>query len=96
MSLRNQPVERSFTVPDGRKGVLRIDVPVDAYIGRHTETVALELTLEGEPVAALTTLLDPDDVRAGRELADEVVAGLESGHLAPTAGALEPLANEPR
>ena len=96
MSLRNEPVERPVTIPDGRTGVLRIGLADDPYIGRRTDTVALELTLEGEPVAALTTLLGPDDVRGGQELAEQLAAGLESGDLEPTAGALEPLANEPR
>lgn len=96
MSPRDEPVVRPVTVPDGRTGVLRIGLAEDPYLGRSADTVTLELTLDGEPVAALTTLLGADDVRARRELAEQLAAGLESGDLEPTAGALEPLANEPR
>lgn len=96
MSLRIEPVERPVLLPDGRTGVVWVGVPDDSYVGRGTGTVALELSLDGAPVAALTTLLDPDDVRVGRELAARIAAGLESGQLEPTAAALEPLANDPR
>jgi len=39
---------------------------------------------------------DADQVSEALQLAREVVAGLESGDLEPTAAALEPLADQPR
>ena len=42
------------------------------------------------------TVLEADQVSEARALAREIVAGLESGDLEPTAAALEPLADQPR
>ena len=93
VSLRGSPVEQSATLPDGRRAVVWVGVPDDSYIAkRELETVALELRLDGEVAAALSTVLDPDQDSEARELVREIVAGLESGTLEPTAGALEPLA----
>ena len=48
------------------------------------------------PVAAVDTVLSPDQESEALALAREIAAGLESGQLAPTAAAIEPLADEPR
>jgi hypothetical protein len=40
----------------------------------------------------VTTVLDASDESEARALLREIVAGLESGELEPTAGAIEPLA----
>jgi hypothetical protein len=44
-------------------------------------------------VAAIDTVLGPEQDSEARALLRDVVAGLESGELAPTASALEPLAD---
>jgi len=92
VSLRGRPVEQSATLPDGRAAVLRIGIAEDSYIARsELETVTLELRIDGEPAAALATVLDLDQESEALQLAREIVAGLESGALEPTAGALEPI-----
>ncbi len=95
MSLRGRPVEQRATLPDGRDAALRIGVAEDSYIARsEIETVTLELTIGGEPAAALATVLELDQESEALQLAREIVAGLESGALEPTAGALESLITE--
>ncbi|MBA2475206.1 MAG: hypothetical protein H0V40_04525 [Actinobacteria bacterium] len=97
MSLRGRAVEQTATLPDGREAVVRIAVPQDPYIARaELSTVALELTIDGELEAALNTVLDPDQDSEALALAREIVRGLESGELAPTAGSLEPLVDRLR
>ena len=92
MSLRGRPVEQTATLPDGRYAALRIGIAEDPYIARREiDTVTLELTIDGEPAAALATVLDLDQESEALQLAREIVDGLESGALEPTAGALEPL-----
>ena len=93
VSLRGQPIEEAATLPDGRAAVVRVGVPDDSYIPKkELDTVAVEIVIEGEHAAAVNTLLTPDQTSEGRRLAREIVAGLESGELEPTAGAIEPLA----
>jgi hypothetical protein len=98
VSLRGEPIESTATLPDGRSVRVWIGVPEDPYIARRElDTVDIELSLiGGNHIAAVNTVLDPDQVSEARELARELVAGLESGQLEPTAGALEPLADQPR
>jgi hypothetical protein len=94
VSLRSDPVEREATLPDGRVVRVRVGIADDSYIPKNElDTVTLELIGEGEHLAAVTTVLDADQDDGARALAQEVVAGLESGTLEPTAGALEPLAD---
>jgi hypothetical protein len=96
MSLRT-PLLRDATLPDGRVLHVRVGVPEDSYIpARELDTVALELFDDTEHLAAVNTVLDVDQDSEAHELLREVVAGLESGSLAPTAGALEPLADRLR
>ena len=95
MSLRGHAVEESAQLPDGRTAVVRIAVPDDDYVDRRQlDTVALELHVDGRLEAALNTLLAPDQESEALKLAREIAAGLESGELQPTAGALEPFADE--
>jgi hypothetical protein len=76
---------------------VRVGIPEDSYIARRDlETVDVELSIEGRAIAAVNTVLGPEQESEARELAREIVAGLESGELEPRAGALEPLADEPR
>jgi hypothetical protein len=96
MSLRGQPLEQEVTLPDGRVVSVRIGLAEDSYIPRRLlDTVVLELRDErrGEHLAGVSTVLSAGDVDAARSLLREVVDGLTSGSLQPTAGALEPLAD---
>jgi len=85
-------------LPDGRSVRVWIGVPEDSYIAkRDLDTVDIELTLVGgNHLAAVNTVLEAGQVSEARALAREIVAGLESGELEPTAAALEPLADQPR
>lgn len=96
MSLRGAPLEQEVTLPDGRVVAVRVGLAEDSYISRRElDTVVLELWDEtrGEHLAGVATVLSSNDVDAGRALLREVVEGLAAGSLAPTAGALEPLAD---
>jgi hypothetical protein len=96
MSLRTA-LAQDATLPDGRVVHVRVGVPDDSYIpARELDTVALEISDDSEHLAAVNTVLDVDQDSEGLALLREVVAGLESGELAPTAGAIEPLADRLR
>ena len=96
MSLRT-PLTRDVLLPDGRVVHVRIGIAVDSYIpARELDTVTLELSNDDEHLAALATVLDVDQVDEAHALLREVIEGLESGAVAPTAGALEPLADRLR
>jgi hypothetical protein len=93
MSLRGQPATVSVALPDGREAVVRVGVPDAPYIPkRELDVVSLEITVDGVHTLAVNTVLDADDDAAGRELAREVAALLESGAAEPTSHDLEPLA----
>jgi hypothetical protein len=97
MSLRNAPLEAEVAIPDGRTVRVRIGVPEDGYISKkELDTVTVELYANGEHVAAVITVLDADQTAEAHALLNEVVTGLESGDLSPTAGAIEPLADRLR
>ena len=97
MTLRANPAEREATLPDGTTVRVRVGIPEDSYIpSRELDTVTVELFAHGEHVAAVTTVLDADQEREAHALLQEIVTGLESGSLAPTAGAIEPLADSLR
>jgi hypothetical protein len=93
MTLRGRPVELETTLPDGRTVMIRVGVAKDSYITQsQLDTVTLELSADGEHIAAVTTLLAAEDDGGARALARELAAKLSSGELAPTAGSIEPLA----
>jgi hypothetical protein len=97
MSLRSAPLEAEVTIPDGRIVRIQIGVPDDSYISkRELDTVTVELYADGEHLAAVNTVLDADQIGEARELLHEIVTGLRSGDLSPTAGAIEPLADRLR
>jgi hypothetical protein len=97
MSLRGSPVEETASLADGRVVTVWVGVLDDPYVNRaELDTVTLELRTDGEALATVNTVLDADDVSEARALAREVAAGLGSGELEPTAGALEPLADRLR
>ena len=94
VSLRGEPVELTATLPDGREARVRVGVPDDPYIPRRElDTVDVEIAFDGRVAAAVNTILEPEQDHEGRQLAREIVAGLESGELQPTAAAIEPLAD---
>jgi hypothetical protein len=94
MSLRGEPVERTATLPDGRKIRVRVAVPDDGYIAKkELDTVDVELFDGERSLAFVNTVLGPEQTSEALELAREIVRGLESGELEPTAGAIEPLAD---
>jgi hypothetical protein len=94
VSLRGRTVEQTATLPDGREVVVHVGVPEDPYIKRaDLETVDVELHSGGTVLAAVNTVLDPDQEDEAVELAREIAKGLESGTLQPTASAIEPLAD---
>ena len=96
MSLRGEPLEQETTLPDGRVVAVRVGLAEDSYIPRRErDTVVLALWDEGrgEHHAGGATVRSADDVDAARALLREVVQSLADGSLAPTAGALEPLAD---
>ena len=97
MSLRGHPVLEIASLPDGTEVRVRVGVPNDSYIRRRElETVDVELFNGDRALAAVNTVLSPHQKSEAVALAHEIVAGLESGELEPTAAAIEPLADEPR
>jgi hypothetical protein len=97
VSLRGRPVEQTATLPDGRQVRVRVGVPQDSYIpSRELDTVDVELYDGERHLAAVNTVLAPQQESEALQLAREIVKGLESGELEPTAGAIEPLADQPR
>ena len=97
MSLRRRPIEKTATLPGGGEVHVRVGVPEDSYIPRRElDTVDIELFANGRAIAAVNTVLSASQESEALQLAREVVAGLESGDLEPTAAALEPLADQPR
>ena len=94
MSLRERPVEGTTELPDGREVTVRVDVPSDDYVPEDVlRTVELTVRHDTEVLAALNTVLDPEHEEEAAALVREVLAGLASGELEPTAGDLEPLAD---
>jgi hypothetical protein len=97
VSLRGGPLEDQATLPDGSTVRVRVGVADDSYIASgELDTVTVELYANGEHVAAVSTVLDADQTSEARGLLREIVSGLESGELEPTAGSLEPLADRLR
>jgi hypothetical protein len=97
VSLRGSPVEQTASLPDGREIRVWVGVPEDSYISRkELETVDVELYEGDRHLAAVNTVLGPRQQSEALQLAREIVRGLESGELEPTAAAIEPLADQPR
>ena len=96
VSLNGRPIERTAVLPDGREVRVRIGIPEDSYIPRRElRTVDVELFTADEHLAAVNSVLLPEQESEALALARRIVAGLESGELEPTAGAIEPLADDP-
>lgn len=94
MSLRSARVEQTASLPGGETVVVSVGVPRDPYIPpAQSEIVNVELWVGDQVLAAVNTILDPDQDSEARALAREIAEGLESGELELSAGAIEPLAN---
>ena len=94
MSLLGRTVEETATLPDGRHVVVHVGVPEDPYIARRElETVDVELHSGGHVLAAVNTVLDPDQEDEAVDLARAIARKLESGEIEPTAHAIEPFAD---
>jgi NADPH:quinone reductase-like Zn-dependent oxidoreductase len=94
VSLRGRTIERNARLPDGRVVTVHVGVPEDPYIPRaELETVDVELHSGGHVLAAVNSVLDPDQESAAEELAREIARKLESGEIEPTAHAIEPFAD---
>jgi hypothetical protein len=94
VSLRGRTVDQHATLPDGRQVTVHVGVPDDPYIPRRElDTVDVELRIGAQVLAAVNTVLDPDQESEALELARTIAEGLESGELAPTAASIEPLAD---
>ena len=97
MSLREERIEQEAQLPGGGSVLVRVGIPDDPYVDPgQSETVTAEILAGENALAAVNTVLDPDQEAEARELAGEIVAGLESGELPPSAAAIEPLALRPR
>jgi len=97
MTLRSHPVEGDARLPDGRVVRIRVGIVEDGYIRkRDLDTVDVELYEGEQHLAAVNTVLDADQESEALALLREIVAGLESGDLQPTAAAIEPLADQLR
>jgi hypothetical protein len=87
-------LEQDATLPDGHVVHVRIGIPEDGYIrSKDIDTVTVELSGHGGHLAAVNSILEPDQVSEALALMRQIVDGLESGGLAPTAGAIAPLAD---
>jgi hypothetical protein len=97
VSLNGSPVEKTASLPDGREVRIRVGIPDDPYIPRRElRTVDVELFDGDRVLAAVNTVLGPEQESEALALAREIATGLASGELEPTAAAIEPLADEPR
>src|SRR5215210_296467 len=94
MSLRSRTIEQDATLPGGRVVTVRVGVAEDPYIAkRDMDTVTAEIRADETVLATVNTVLDADQESEALELAREIVSGLESGDLEPSADAIEPLAD---
>ena len=94
VSLRGRTIEKTATLPDGRQVVVHVGVPEDPYIPRaELETVDVELHAKGHVLAAVNTVLDPDQESEAEALAGEIAQKLAAGEIEPTAHAIEPFAD---
>lgn len=94
VSLRGHTIQKTATLPDGRVITVHVGVPEDPYIPRsQLETVDVELHAGNRVLAAVNTVLDPDQESEAEHLAREIARRLEAGELEPTAAAIEPLAD---
>jgi hypothetical protein len=96
VSLHGRPIEETAALPDGREVRIRVGMQEDSYLAEgELHTVDVELFAGEEPLAAVSTVLLPEQESEALALARRIAAGLSSGELEPTAAAIEPLADDP-
>ena len=98
MSLRTSPVVEHAALPQGGTVTVWVGVPDDPYLDDKSLLTTVDIQLhEGNGViASLSTVLDPDQVSEGHQLAREVKTALESGEIGLHADDLEPFADRLR
>jgi hypothetical protein len=98
VSLRTSPVIEHAALPQGGTVTVWVGVPDDPYIDDKSQLTTVDIQLhEGNAViASLSTVLDPDQVGEGHQLAREVKSALESGEIGLHADDLEPFADRLR
>jgi len=98
VSLRTSPVIEHAALPQGGTVTVWVGVPDDPYIDDKSQLTTVDIQLhEGNGVvASLSTVLDPDQVGEGHQLAREVKSALESGEIGLHADDLEPFADRLR
>jgi hypothetical protein len=95
VSLRTSPVVEHVALPAGGTVTVWVGVPDDPYYDDKSQLTTVDIQLrEGRSVlASVSTVLDPDDVSEGLELAREVRHALEQGEIGLHAHDLEPFAD---
>ena len=85
-------------LPHGGTGTVTVGVPDDPYIDdkRLLTTVDVQLHEGNSVIASLSTVLDPEQVSEGHQLAREVKTALEAGEIGLHADDLEPFADRLR
>jgi hypothetical protein len=98
VSLRTSPVVEHAALPQGGTVTVWVGVPDDPYLDDKSLLTTVDIQLhEGNGViASLSTVLDPDQVSEGHQLAREVKTALESGEIGLHADDLEPFADRLR
>ena len=98
VSLRTSPVIEHAALPQGGTVTVWVGVPDDPYIDDKSQLTTVDIQLhEGNAViASLSTVLDPDQVGEGHQLAREVKSALESGEIGLHADDLEQFADRLR
>ena len=98
MSLRTSPVVEHAALPQGGTVTVWVGVPDDPYLDDKSllTTVDIQLHKGNGVIASLSTVLDPDQVSEGHQLAREVKTALESGEIGLHADDLEPFADRLR
>jgi hypothetical protein len=98
VSLRGSPVADHAALPGGGTVEVWVGVLDDPYINdkQALTTVDLQLREGAEVLASISTVLDPDQDGAARQLVREVKAALEAGDIGLHASELEPFADRLR
>jgi hypothetical protein len=98
VTLRSSPAIEHAVLPHGGTVVVWVGVPDDPYIDdkRQLTTVDVQLHEGNSVIASLSTVLDPEQVSEGVQLAREVKTALEAGEIGLHADDLEPFADRLR
>ena len=97
MSLRSSPVIEYAALPRGGTVEVWVGVPDDPYVDKSKlSTVDVQLREGTSVLASLSTVLDPDQDGAARQLAREVKTAIEAGEIGLHASELEPFADRLR